>query len=158
MLLRRRQLQGGALLFVSVAFCCAMAFAQDGVLAVAAASSNKPSSEDSVPSCAGLPTGPVGKKSPPRRSRHSILLSWTGSNPASKKDEDAIKGYYVYRSRVSHRYPPRSRLNATPIAGTSCVDRTALPRTMYFYSVKAVSQTGVTSLFSREAKAVIRIP
>jgi hypothetical protein len=153
-----RQLQYKAFLFVSLACFCAVGFGQDAVLAVVTASANKTSSQDSVPSCAGAPTGPVGRKSPARHSRHTILLSWTASNPASKEEKDAVKGYYIYRSRVSHRYPPKSRLNEAPIAGTSCVDRSALPRTMYFYSVKAVSQSGVQSLFSGEAKAVIRTP
>jgi hypothetical protein len=158
MRLRRRQLQRKAFLCVSLACCCAMGFAQDEVLAVATASARKTFSQDAVPSCAGSPTGPLGKKSPARHSHHTILLSWKASNPASKEEKDAVKGYYIYRSRVSHRYPPKSRLNAAPIAGTSCVDRSALPRRMYFYSVKAVSQSGVQSLFSREATAFIRIP
>jgi cbb3-type cytochrome oxidase subunit 3 len=91
-------------------------------------------------------------------SPHSVTLTWNASIPASRSARDVVKGYYVYRSRRSHRYAKSDRLNTDPITGTTCIDRAVELRAIYFYSVKAISQGEVESEFSDEVKAVIPRP
>ena len=65
------------------------------------------------------------------------------------------KGLQHLPQPKSHKYAKSDRLNTDPIAGTACIDRAVKPRTIYFYSVKGVSEGGVESEFSDEVKAVI---
>ena len=118
----------------------------------------KTSAEDSLPSCWDPLPPTSGKGGQHRPSHHSVTLSWKASVPVSKSPQDAVKGYYVYRSRTSRKHTLRDQMNAQPITGTGCVDRAGKPHTTYFYSVRAVSQGGAQSVFSHEAKAVVPFP
>ena len=109
--------------------------------------------QNPIPSCAS--GADSDGKSQSGRSPHSVTLTWNASIPASRSAKDLIKGYYVYRSRKSHKYVKSDRLNTDAIVGMSCIDRAVEPRATYFYSVKAVSERGVESEFSAEVKAVI---
>jgi hypothetical protein len=113
-----------------------------------------------VPSCSGnFPASPLGQPPPhSEANRHSVTLVWKSSSPASMSPKDAIKGYFVYRSQVSQAYTDGDRLNSLPLVGTRCSDATVQPRTTYYYVVKAVTESGVQSVVSKEIKAVIPFP
>jgi hypothetical protein len=85
----------------------------------------------------------------------SVTLSWKAPDPRSRKPEDGVKGYYIYRNVMSQDYAEKHRLNATPITATECMDTTVVPATTYFYSIRAVSQGGGQSDFSREIKITV---
>ena len=85
----------------------------------------------------------------------SITLSWKAPSPRSRKPGDVVKGYNVYRNVMSQDYSEKHRLNASPITSTQCVDTTVVPATTYFYSIRAVSQGGGQSDFSREIKVTV---
>jgi|GEM_PF-2977747 len=121
-------------------------------------SSEKTPTHDSLPSCWDPMPPTSGKGTQHKPSHHSVTLSWKASVPVSKLPQDAVKGYYVYRSRTSHKHTLGDRMNAQPIAETGCVDRAVKPHTTYFYSVRALSQSGAQSVFSREVKAVVPLP
>jgi hypothetical protein len=121
-------------------------------------SREKAPAQDSLPSCWDPMPPTSGKSTQYRPPHHSVALSWKASVPVSKSPQEAVKGYYVYRSRSSHRHTLGDRMNAQPIVETGCVDRVVKPRTTYFYSVRALSQGGAQSVFSDEVKAVVPYP
>jgi len=90
--------------------------------------------------------------------RHSVTLSWKAAPPMSNSPQDAIKGYYVYRSLTSHTYAEGNRISESPVRGTECVDTTVDPKKTYFYIVKAVTEGGKQSNSSIEIKALIPFP
>jgi len=149
----------GFLLLMSLACLCAIG--QAGKLGVAVeneSGSDKNPAPDTLPSCWDpMPTA-SGKGGQHRPSHHSVTLSWKASAPLSNLPQNAVKGYYVYRSRTSRKHTLGDRMNAQPITGTGCVDRAVKPHTTYFYSIRAVSQGGAQSVFSREARAVVPHP
>jgi hypothetical protein len=120
--------------------------------------SDKKTAQESLPSCWDPMPPSSGKGEQHRPSHHSVTLSWKASVPVSKSPQDAVKGYYVYRSRTSHKHTLGDRMNAQPIAETGCVDRAVKPHTTYFYSVRALSQGGAQSVFSHEVKAFVPLP
>jgi hypothetical protein len=69
-----------------------------------------------------------------------------------------IKGYYVYRSLVSHTYNENDRITALALPGTQCVDTAVEAQKTYFYIVKAVTEGGTRSGSSIEIKAVVPAP
>ena len=89
---------------------------------------------------------------------HSVTLSWNAALPASNSPRDLIKGYYVYRSLVSHTYTEGDRITASALPGTQCVDTAVEPRKTYFYIVRAVTDGGMQSGSSIEIKAVVPFP
>jgi hypothetical protein len=89
---------------------------------------------------------------------HSVTLSWNASVPASASPHDAVKGYYVYRNRKSHRFSEHDRMNAVPLQGTHCVDRAVTPKRTYHYAVKAIAENGRKSDYSQPITAIIPSP
>src|ERR1700683_5756078 len=149
----------GLLLLMSVA--CLSAIGQTGKLDVTVenqSASDKKTALGLLPSCWD-PMPPASDESGQHRpSHHSVTLSWKASIPVSKSPQDAVKGYYVYRSRTSQKHTLRDRMNAQPIVETGCVDRAVKAYTTYFYSVRALSLGGAQSIFSHEVKAVVPFP
>jgi hypothetical protein len=119
---------------------------------------DKKIAQDSPPSCWDPMPPTASEGGQHRASHHSVTLSWKASVPVSKSPQDAVKGYYIYRSRLSHKLTLGDRMNAHPILETGCIDRAVDPHTTYFYSVTAFSQGGAQSIFSHEAKAVVPYP
>jgi hypothetical protein len=89
---------------------------------------------------------------------HFVTLSWNAAVPASNSPRDLIKGYYLYRSLVSHTYKQGDRISALPVPGNQCVDTTVEPQRTYFYVVKAVTEGGTQSGSSIEIKAAVPAP
>jgi hypothetical protein len=102
-------------------------------------------------SCDGVSSADASKA-------HSVKLSWIAPVPKSGSWQDAVNGYYVYRSVTSHTYEESGRLNSSPLAATHCVDASVVPQGIYYYAVKSVAKNGVVSEFSGEIKAVIPGP
>jgi hypothetical protein len=113
--------------------------------------------QDLFPPCWD-PMPPASKDNEHRLSNHSVTLSWKASVPVSKSPQDAVKGYYIYRSPTSLKHTLSYRMNAQPIVGTGCMDRAVEANTTYFYSVRALSHGGAQSIFSQEVKAVVPSP
>lgn len=113
-----------------------------------------------IPTCDGTSVGPAGGQAPSQANPHphSVTLSWNASVPVSNSPQDAIKGYYVYRSFVSHRYTEGNRISQSLLQGTRCIDTSVEARKTYFYMVKAVAESGKESVCSLEIKAAIPFP
>jgi hypothetical protein len=77
---------------------------------------------------------------------HSVAITWTAST-------SAVTGYNVYRSTVSGG--PYSKLNSSPVAGTSYTDTTVQASQTYFYVVTSVDSNNVESAFSTEVSASV---
>jgi hypothetical protein len=77
---------------------------------------------------------------------HSVTLTWTAS-------ASTVSGYNVYRSTVSGG--PYTKLNSTPVAGTTYTDSTVQAGLTYFYVVTSVDSSGVESANSAEVSATI---
>jgi hypothetical protein len=75
---------------------------------------------------------------------HSVAITWTAST-------SVVTGYNEYRSSVSGG--PYSKLNASPVAGTSYTDTTVQASQTYFYVVTSVDSNGTESAFSSEVSA-----
>jgi hypothetical protein len=114
----------------------------------------------SIPLCSGEPpaASPIRQAPAAGSTRHSVTLSWNPSLPVSNSPNDAIKGYYVYRSQSPETYTDGNRINSLPLVGTQCLDNAVEPRATYYYVVKAVAKSGAQSVVSREIKAVIPFP
>ena len=91
-------------------------------------------------------------------SGHSVTLSWKASIPRSTQQQDAIQGYYVYRSGTSNSYNDANQMNSDPLPGTQCIDTAVAPRGRYFYVVRAVAANGKKSDSSNEAPVEIPFP
>jgi hypothetical protein len=112
---------------------------------------------DPIPSCSGDLSAPAAEV--PRGSKpHLVTLSWKASVPISTSPRDAIRGYYVFRSRKSGVYSDRDRISIFPLAGTRCIDATVEPRNIYYYVVKSLAESSAESVVSTEIKAVIPFP
>jgi fibronectin type 3 domain-containing protein len=77
---------------------------------------------------------------------HSVAITWTAST-------SVVTGYNVYSSTVSGG--PYSKLNSSPVAGTSYTDTTVQASQTYFYVVTSVDSNGVESAFSTEVSASV---
>jgi len=112
-----------------------------------------------IPLCTGSPSTKPGGDAPVQATHpHSVTLSWNAPLPKSYSPQDAINGYYVYRSVQSHIYAESNRISRSVLPGTRCVDTAIEPQKTYFYVVKAVTQGGKLSDFSSEVKAVVPSP
>jgi hypothetical protein len=112
---------------------------------------------DKFPLCTGESTLSLNGQQPldEKRHPHSVILSWNTAVPFSSSAQDAIQGYYVYRSFASEAYAEASRISESPVQGTRCVDATVDPEKAYYYVVKAVSQRGTQSGSSVEIRVVV---
>jgi hypothetical protein len=112
-----------------------------------------------VPQCASpLSSSSTGHAPSQVNARaHSVTLSWKASVPRSSSQQDAIQGYYVYRSLTSNKYDDTKKINAKPLSGTQCVDTAVEPQVTYFYVVRAISGRGMSNN-SNEATAPIPFP
>jgi hypothetical protein len=117
----------------------------------------KIASHAKIPLCSGQPASSPAASSP-SRPPHSVTLSWKRSRPKTKARRDAIKGYYIYRSQLSHDFSEGNRLNSQPLAGTLCIDTDVKPHGTYFYAVRAISADGTPSNFSAQISVVIPSP
>ncbi|HUY14245.1 MAG TPA: hypothetical protein VMX16_11545 [Terriglobia bacterium] len=103
-------------------------------------------SQDSV-SGGGSLAGGGSLTAPPS---HSVSLSWTASTSTG------ILGYNVYRSLTSGG--PYSKLNSTPVSGTTYLDSSVIAGQTYYYVATAVGQGNVESAYSNQAAATIPSP
>lgn len=110
-----------------------------------------------VPPCASVVLSSPAGHPPVVPKAHSVTLSWKASIPRSNSRQDAIQGYYVYRSLVSNHYADSNKLNAKPLPTTQCVDTAVTSGMTYFYVVKAVAKSGLSGP-SNEAKVPIPSP
>jgi hypothetical protein len=78
---------------------------------------------------------------------HTVALSWVASTTAT------VTGYNVYRSTVSGT--GFAKVNSSPLSVLSYTDAAVINGTTYFYVTTAVDASGVESLYSNEATAVI---
>lgn len=110
--------------------------------------------------CSGASSGAIAGHAPSQGKLHPhfVTLSWNAALPVSNSPQDAIKGYYVYRSRTSHTYAEVNRISKSLVQGTQCVDTTVEPQKTYFYVVKAVTEGGEQSGSSIEIKAIVPSP
>lgn len=144
--------------FSRIGMLCVMLGA---VVSLTSSGGGKPALARQSAAAAGIPPcGGVSSAVPAQAiaNAHSVTLSWNASLPKSAAPQDAIQGYYVYRSLTSRGYADSGRLNSSPLAGTRCLDASVDPQATYFYAVKAVTQGGAESDFSSEVKAVIPFP
>jgi hypothetical protein len=120
----------------------------------------KVSQPGDIPLCSGAPSGASAGHAPSQGNLHPhlVTLSWNAALPTSNSPQDAIKGYYVYRSLTSHTYAEGNRISQSLVRGTQCVDTTVEPKKTYFYVVKAVTEGGEQSGSSIEIKAIVPSP
>jgi hypothetical protein len=121
----------------------------------------KPALQTAILPCSGSisSSSPADQAPASANSRpHSVTLTWNAAVPGSNAPRDAIKGYYIYRSLISHRYGESDRMNQAPLRASQCVDTTVEPRRTYFYVVKSVTEGGRQSDSSAEIKAVVPSP
>ena len=93
-----------------------------------------------------LPAPPSGTTALPTR---SVILSWTAST-------STVVSYNMYRASVSGG--PYTKIGATKVPTTNCVDTLAVVGQTYYYVTTAVDASGNESSYSNEAKAVIPGP
>ena len=85
----------------------------------------------------------------PPSTQHQVTLSWTASS-------SPVIGYNVYRGNQSGG--PYTLLNTGFVTADTFADATVRAGQTYFYVVTAGSNSGVESVFSNEAMAVIPTP
>ncbi len=78
---------------------------------------------------------------------HTVVLKWTASTSSN------VIGYHIYRGTASGG--PYTKLNVSPIAGTSYTDSAVQGGQTYYYVATAVDDRNTESVFSNEAQAVI---
>jgi Abnormal spindle-like microcephaly-assoc'd, ASPM-SPD-2-Hydin len=79
-------------------------------------------------------------------SSHTVALSWGAST-------SSVVGYNIYRGAQSGG--PYSRLNSTPMAGTSFTDNTVASGATYYYVATSVDSNSSESTYSNQATAEI---
>jgi hypothetical protein len=80
---------------------------------------------------------------------HSVDLSWSPST-------SAVVGYNVYRSGASDG--PYAKINSALNAATAYTDNTVQAGVTYYYVTTAVDASGVESVYSNQAQAVVPTP
>jgi hypothetical protein len=80
---------------------------------------------------------------------HSVNLFWDGSS-------SEVTGYNVYRSGQSGG--PYSKMNTTPVAGTTYTDTSVQAGETYYYVTTSVGTDGMESGYSNQGVAVIPTP
>ena len=78
---------------------------------------------------------------------HSVNLSWTASSSPN------VAGYNVYRGTASGG--PYTKVNSTPVSGTTYTDTTVQPGQTYYYVVTAVDTSNAESAYSSPVQAVV---
>jgi len=113
-----------------------------------------------APSAAGLLPGSVTVTSNATNSPSTITLSGTGVQTVSHSvvitwtaSTSVVTGYNIYSATASGG--PYSKLNSSPVAGTSYTDTTVQASQTYFYVVTSVDSNGVESAFSSEVSASV---
>jgi len=91
--------------------------------------------------CGGAGTGTIV---PPVQ--YSVLLTWDAS-PSN------VSGYNVYRSTVSGS--SYTKINSSLVLATDYTDSTVQSGTTYYYVTTAVDSSGIESVYSNEASAVV---
>ena len=92
--------------------------------------------------CGGCstPSGPTG---------HYVVLSWAASTTSG------VTGCNIYRGTTSGG-PYSTKLNSSPVSGTTYTDDTVQVGETYYYVVTAIASDGVTeSAYSDEASATV---
>jgi len=79
-------------------------------------------------------------------SSHTVALSWDAST-------SSVVGYNIYRGTQSGG--PYSRLNTTPMAGTSYTDNAVASGSTYYYVATSVDSNSSESAYSNQAVAQI---
>jgi fibronectin type 3 domain-containing protein len=77
---------------------------------------------------------------------YSVALSWTAST-------SSVTGYNVYRSTVSGT--EYAKINPSLVAALAYTDSTVQNGTTYYYVTTAVDASGIESVYSNPASAVI---
>jgi fibronectin type 3 domain-containing protein len=90
---------------------------------------------------------PAPSPPPPSPTPRTVTLNWTPSTSAN------INGYYVYRGTVSGG--PYTKLNASPIGGSSYVDNNVVSGQTYFYVATTMDWNNKESTYSNQATAVV---
>jgi Abnormal spindle-like microcephaly-assoc'd, ASPM-SPD-2-Hydin len=80
---------------------------------------------------------------------HSVDLSWSPST-------SAVVGYNIYRSGASDG--PYAKINSALNAATGYTDNTVQAGVTYYYVTTAVDESGVESVYSNQAQAVVPTP
>ena len=80
---------------------------------------------------------------------HSVDLSWSPST-------SAVVGYNIYRSGASDG--PYAKINSALNAATGYTDNTVQAGVTYYYVTTAVDASGVESVYSNQAQAVVPTP
>jgi hypothetical protein len=113
-----------------------------------------------TPALTGLANGTVSFVSNATNSPATLTTTGTGQTPAQHWVDMAwdastsnVIGYYVYRSTVSGG--PYTRLNASPVAGTTYSDSTVVAGNTYYYVVRSVDASGAESANSAQVSAAI---
>jgi fibronectin type 3 domain-containing protein len=78
---------------------------------------------------------------------HSVALSWTAST-------SSVSGYNVYRGTTSNG-PYPTKLNPSLVTVVDYSDSTVASGTTYYYVVTSVDSSGVESVDSNQAPAII---
>ena len=81
--------------------------------------------------------------------QHSVDLFWDAST-------SSVTGYNVYRGEQSGG--PYSKINATPVAGTTYTDSSVQAGQTYYYVTTSVGTDGMESTYSNQSLAVIPTP
>jgi len=152
--------QGVVILLVSLPMSCIAQVSELLPFAPTQGGAKVTSPPQIVPPCASIPSNSSAghSASQSKSGAHSVTLSWNASIPRSSTKDDAILGYYVYRSSTSNSYDDSNQLNSEPLPGTQCIDRTVAPRGKYFYVVRAIAGNKKKSGNSNEAPATIPFP
>jgi hypothetical protein len=77
---------------------------------------------------------------------HSVVLDWTAST-------SSITGYFVYSGNQTGG--PYSKVNSTPVSGTTFTDSSVQAGQTYYYVATAVDSAGVESAYSNQVSAAI---
>jgi hypothetical protein len=81
---------------------------------------------------------------------HYVSLNWSPSTSSN------VVGYNVYRAALSGgQY---TRVNGSPVVGTSYTDSTVTAGKTYYYVCSAVDSNGNQSIYSPEAVAAVPVP
>jgi fibronectin type 3 domain-containing protein len=81
--------------------------------------------------------------------QHSVNLFWDASS-------SSVTGYNVYRGGQSGS--PYSKINDTPVAGTTYTDSSVQAGQTYYYVTTSVGTDGTESSYSNQGMAVIPTP
>ncbi len=81
---------------------------------------------------------------------HAVLLNWSPSTSSN------VVGYNAYRGTTSGG--PYTKLNSSPIRGTTYTDDAVQAGQAFYYVATAIDSNNAESAYSNEASAVVRSP